>query len=158
MVVVGYILVDSGFQETQREKREAEARKAASLVVDEVEEEGSMLIPADGFKPGELCGDVLERCVASVEVVSENCDRNAIESEIREKLSDPLDNPMCRDIYKKMNQSCFRGCKIDLLALVTVPGSFQFDFDGKRNEEGLCEATGRRSITVRGGCFAESAN
>jgi len=148
MFVMGYLLVDSG-------QKEVKVLSTTKSVVQGDTGSGEKIIEPLGFKPGEVCGEVLEKCIARVEVQSDTCDRSAAESQMREQLRDPLDNLHCRDIHDRMNESCFKGCKIDLLALVTIPGGIQIDFDGKRNMRGVCLGEGQRSVTIRGACYAE---
>ena len=145
LIIVGILLVNKG------KPLAPQPNINQKPVVNKAAED--LTIPAIAFEPGEVCGEVLEKCVARVEHRSSDCDRSDAKEEIERLLAKPLENVFCEDINKKLNEGCMTGCDLDLLALIRIPGGVEFEFDGQRNQLGECVAKGSRLVNVRGPCI-----
>jgi hypothetical protein len=96
-----------------------------------------------------VCSDLVMRCEMEAILEKSPCEREWLETELKKRLADPLQNDSCKKIIDGFGEMCPENCVIDLVGLTMIPGSVDIKF---QDYDSKCRANASRSVTLRAPC------
>lgn len=108
------------------------------------------LLERDNTGGAVACGPVIDQCRATAEAKVSQCSQGGARTKIESLLSKPLQAEGCLDIEQRLNSQCARGCELDYMSLLVVPGDLEISLEPGEGEG--CLARGQQVVTVHGKC------
>ncbi len=100
---------------------------------------------------------VLGNCEVEIKEQKDDCsNEEALRNSYSGRLSDPMNEPSCKQAQLQLSERCPKGCLVDYASVVVVPGKVRFDvFPAVKGAS--CRVRARRSVNMQGRCVVDNS-